>query len=105
PPTHTVRPEHGDRARWRLLSHLNLNHLSITGQGEATDALKEILRLYDFNESAAVRNLINALVSVATQSMTAPITLEGRTTLCRGTQVTLTFDEALLAGNSAFLFA
>lgn len=105
PPTHTVRPDQGNRARWRLLSHLNMNHLSLTGQGEATDALKEILRLYDFNESAAIRNLINSIVKVSTQYMTAPITLEGRTTLCRGTQITVIFDEALLAGSSAFLFA
>ncbi len=105
PPTHTIRPDQGNRARWRLLSHLNMNHLSLSGQGDATEALKEVLRLYDFKESAAIRTLINSIVKVETQYMTAPISLEGRTTLCRGTQVTLTLDETQLAGTSAFLFA
>ncbi|MBV1919633.1 MAG: type VI secretion system baseplate subunit TssF, partial [Pseudomonadales bacterium] len=105
PPTHTVRPKTGDRARWRLLSHLNLNHLSITGNGESTDSLKEILRLYDFNESASTRALINAIVKVSTQYMTAPITIDGRTTLCRGTQITIELDESQLAGTSAYMFA
>ena len=104
PPTHTVRPKTGDRARWRLLSHLNLNHLSITGDGESTDALKEILRLYDFNESASTRALINSIVKVSTQYMTAPITIDGRTTLCRGTQITIELDESQLAGTSAYMF-
>jgi type VI secretion system protein ImpG len=105
PPTHTVRPRNGDRARWRLLSHLNLNHLSIAGDGESTDSLKEILRLYDFNESASTRALINAIVKVSTQYMTAPITIDGRTTLCRGTQITIELDESQLAGTSAYMFA
>ncbi|OUS30158.1 type VI secretion protein [Gammaproteobacteria bacterium 45_16_T64] len=105
PPTHTVRPTSGDRARWRLLSHLNLNHLSISGDGDATDTLREILRLYDFNESASTRSLINSILKVSTQYMTAPITIDGRTTLCRGTQITVEFDEALLSGTSAYMFA
>jgi len=67
--------------------------------------LKEILRLYDFNESASTRALISAIVKVSTQYMTAPITIDGRTTLCRGTQITVELDESQLAGTSAYMFA
>ncbi|MFK5914306.1 MAG: type VI secretion system baseplate subunit TssF, partial [Woeseiaceae bacterium] len=54
-PTQTVRAPLRNHARWRLISHLNLNHLSLTGRDDATQALKEILRLYDFNETSVTR--------------------------------------------------
>ncbi|HEX7762536.1 MAG TPA: type VI secretion system baseplate subunit TssF, partial [Cellvibrio sp.] len=59
-PTAAIRPPLRDGARWRLLSHLNLNYLSITGSHNAKDALKEILRLYDFKDSSATRALIDS---------------------------------------------
>src|SRR5207253_6504126 len=52
-PTGTLRPPLRRRAYWRLLSHLSLNHLSLADSGEGLDALKEILRLYDFSDSKA----------------------------------------------------
>ncbi len=105
PPTHTIRPESGNRARWRLLSHLNLNHLTIKNGKGSTESLKELLLLYNFKDSAAIKTIIAAIESVDSQYMTAPITIDGRTTLCRGTQIILEFNEAHLAGTSAFLFA
>ncbi|MCG8671469.1 MAG: type VI secretion system baseplate subunit TssF [Pseudomonadales bacterium] len=105
PPTHTVQPDLRNRARWRLLSHLNLNHLTLKNGKGSTESVKELLRLYNFKESAAIRTIIEALESVDSHYMTAPITVEGRTTLCRGTQITLEFNENQLAGTSAFLFA
>mgnify|MGYP000414551010 CR=1 FL=1 len=35
--------------------HLNLNHLSISDAGQGAAALREILRLYDFRDSAGVQ--------------------------------------------------
>ncbi len=104
-PTATVQPPLRNHARWRLLSHLNLNHLSLTGGENATEALKEILRLYDFNESAVTRTLIASIQSVAAQPISAPLNVDGHATLCRGIEVEIVLDDAQLAGSSSFLFA
>src|SRR5207302_11231248 len=52
-PTRALRPPLRRRAYWRLLSHLSLNHLSLSDSVEGLEALKEILRLYDFSDSKA----------------------------------------------------
>lgn len=104
-PSATVRPPLRNHARWRLISHLNLNHLSLTGGEEATVALKEILRLYDFKDSAVTRAMIEAIVSVHTTTISAPITVSGRATLCRGTEVHIVLDDSMLSGTSPYLYA
>lgn len=105
PPTSTMRPAQGKRAYWRLISHLNLNHLSIT-QGESSlDALKEILRLYNFKDSAGTRNHIESIQAINTRAITAPIQVDGTIALCRGTEITLTLDPMLLNGASIFAFS
>lgn len=102
--TNIYRPPLGNGARWRLISQLSLNHLSLTGE-EGTRYLREILGLYDVVESSATRALINSVVSIKTASITAPVTYKGKTTVCRGTEIEVTFDEKLLSGQSVFLFA
>ncbi len=105
PPTNTMRPAQGRRAYWRLISHLNLNHLSIT-QGESSlSALKEILRLYNFKDSASTRNHIESIQAINTRAITAPIQVDGTIALCRGTEITLTLDPMLLNGASIFAFS
>lgn len=104
-PTQTLRPPLKRNAYWRLVSHLNLNHLSISGGPDAAVPLKEILRLYDFRDSASTRTGIDAITRVSTHAISAPITVDNRCVLCRGTEVTVEFDSMLLAGSSAFLFA
>ena len=104
-PTQTVRPPLRNRARWRLISHLNLNHLSITGRDQATDALKEILRLYDFKESSVTRSLIASITSVHTRAISAPLTIDGHATMCRGIEVEIEIDDTQLTGSSSYLFA
>lgn len=104
-PSATIRPPMRDGARWRLLSHLNLNHLSITGAKDATNALKEILRLYDFKDSSASRALIDSIVSLSARPVNAPLNIDGRTTLCRGLEMELLIDDLHFTGSSSFLFA
>jgi len=102
--TSTIRPPQGNGARWRLISHLSLNHLSLDGENSA-DKLKEILSLYDYSDTAASRALINSIQNIQTRSITAPITLQGRTSICRGTEIEVLFDDSLLAGSSVYLFS
>jgi len=104
-PSNVVRPPLRNRARWRLISHLNLNHLSITGGHNATEALKEILRLYDFRETSVTRALIESILTVDTRSISAPLPINGHTTMCRGMEIEITLDSNLLTGSSDYLYA
>lgn len=103
-PTETLRPPRRERGYWRLISHLNLNHLSLSGEG-GCEAFKEILRLYDFRNSGSTRNMIEALLKLDTRPITAPIQIDGSVVLCRGTEVTIELDSMMLKGTSPFLFA
>lgn len=105
PPTHTIRPPQRERAYWRLISHLNLNHLSLSSSPGSCDALKEILRLYNFKDSASTRNIIDSITSIKTKSITAPIEIEDTVALCRGTEVHLELDSMMLSGISPLLFS
>ena len=49
-PSAPLRPPLRRGLYWRLVSHLCLNHLSISHGAEGRDALQEILRLYDFSD-------------------------------------------------------
>ena len=104
-PTSVVRPPMRNHARWRLISHLNLNFLSLTGRDEATEALKEILRLYDFKESSVTRALVNSILSVKTRPISAPLNIDGHTTMCRGMEIDIEIDDFKLAGSSVYLYA
>jgi type VI secretion system protein ImpG len=98
-PTTTRRPSLGGALHWRLISHLSLNYLSLVDGGEA--ALKEILKLYDFDNSPATRQQINGIVSVQSEFVTKRV---GHS-FCRGVQVTIAFDEEKFVGTGLFLFA
>jgi type VI secretion system protein ImpG len=104
-PSATVRPSMRNNARWRLISHLSLNHLSLTGRDDATQALKEILRLYDFKESSINRAQIESISQVNTRAISAPLTIDGRATLCRGIEIEIELDDSQLTGSSSYLFA
>ncbi|MCK7598879.1 type VI secretion system baseplate subunit TssF [Microbulbifer sp. CAU 1566] len=103
-PSATLRPPRRERGYWRLVSHLNLNHLSLSGAG-GCDVLKEIFRLYDFRNSGSTRNMIESLLKLDTRPITAPIQIDHSVVLCRGTEVTLELDSMMLTGTSPLLFA
>jgi len=104
-PTKVVRAPLRNNARWRLISHLNLNYLSLTGRENATQALKEILRLYDFKESSVTRALIESIASIHVHPISAPLTIDGHATMCRGMEIEIELDDLLLTGSSTYLFA
>jgi type VI secretion system protein ImpG len=105
PFTPTYRPALRHGARWRLISHLCLNHLSISDEAEAADALKEILRLYDLADSPATRSIIDGVVQVASRRVTGRAGGGGPAGVCRGVQVRVKFDETRFEGQGLFLFA
>ena len=64
-PSRTLRPPLRRRAYWRLLSHLNLNHLSLTDPVEGRAALQELLSLYDFSDPEAGQQRMRAKPAVS----------------------------------------
>lgn len=102
-PTPSMRFERGRGALWRLISHLSLNHLSLSGGG--IDALKEMLRLYDLPRSASNRRQIDGVLRVEFKPATAWLPGEPYATFVRGTEVRLTVDEDSFVGAGLGLFA
>jgi type VI secretion system protein ImpG len=89
---------------WRLISHLSLNHLSLIENGQS-DALREILKLYDFADSAETRGQIDGILGVSSRRVVGAIQSEGPLAFCRGSEVTIQFDEERFTGSGLFLFA
>lgn len=104
PPGATFRPVLRRGALWRLISHLSLGHLSMVEEGGA-DALKEMLKLYDFADAEGTRATIDGIMAVKSRRVVGPA--GGRTggVFCRGVEVTVDFDETKYVGSGLFLFA
>lgn len=113
PPTMPLRSATRRGGHWRLISHLNLNHLSLTDPVEGLEALQEILRLYDFSRpevgqqqlSAVLRQLIDGIVSLRTRRVIGRTGGNTASGFCRGIEVMLEFDEQKYVGTGVFLFA
>jgi type VI secretion system protein ImpG len=102
-PTETTRPPLRRGAQWRLISHLSLNYLSICDGGR--EALQEILKLYDSSDSAVIRQQIAGITNVTSRHVVGRPTSMPWNGFCRGTEVTIQFDEEKYVGSGVFLFA
>jgi type VI secretion system protein ImpG len=91
--------------RWRLLSHLALNHLSISDAEDGAAALREVLKVYDYASTAVSRQHIDGIESVSSRRKVAPISDGLGRGFCRGIEITIEFDEEKYAGSGVFLFA
>jgi type VI secretion system protein ImpG len=111
-PTPPLRLLNRRGAYWRLVSHLNLNHLSLTDGEDGRMALQEILRLYDFSDSdsgeasATVnQQLIEGLTALESRRLVHWIDAPEGSGICRGVEVAAEFDERNFVGTGVFLFA
>jgi type VI secretion system protein ImpG len=102
-PTPSYRPPLGRSLQWRLVSHLSLNYLSLVEGGHT--ALQEMLSLYDFGQSSAVRRQIQGIVGIASRPSVARVSGPGFSCFVRGTDIDLTLDEDCYVGGSAYLLA
>ena len=93
------------QSRWRLISHLCLNHLSITGGEDGADVLREILKLYDYAQSRVSRQHIEGITSITSRRSIAPIADGTASGFCRGVELTVEFDEEKYVGSGVFLLA
>lgn len=105
-PTPMLRRSIRNDWRWRLCSHLSLNHLSLTDHEDGTDGFREILRLYNVSDSPSLMEKIEGLASLATSpNRITRRVAPGPHGFARGIEVTLTFREAAYADGGLFLFA
>jgi type VI secretion system protein ImpG len=96
---------HGD-VSWRLISHLALNYLSIVDTpNEGAAALREMLGLYaDPNDLSAQRQ-IEGLRSVSSASIVGRVPISGPITYGRGTEITVTLEDAAFQGSNSYVLA
>jgi type VI secretion system protein ImpG len=102
-PTEVVHPPLGQAQLWRLLSQLSLNYLPLSDGG--VEALREILRLHNFSDTAAGERHIEGVTSVAGGPAYARVVTEHGVAFARGRRVDVTFDEEQYAGAGLYLFA
>lgn len=105
-PTETVRPPQRRAAQWRLISHLNLNSLSLVeNENGVPEALQEILQLYNFGDSSALRKQILGITGIESRKVVRQIGQRTGAGFVRGMETTLEFDEEQFVGSGLYLFA
>jgi type VI secretion system protein ImpG len=100
-PTASVRVPLGNGVIWRLISHLSLNHMSLVSKGR--EVLLELLSLYNYRNTSAIRKQINGIVSLSSEPVVARIG-HPRPNFVRGVGITLNLDESQYTGSGVFLF-
>lgn len=94
----------GKGVLWRLVSHLNLNYLSIEDGERGLQSLKQLLQLYDMASSGIHAIQIAGLSGFQTERTVARAR-DGLPGFCRGVGISLRLNEDNFVGGSAFLFA
>jgi type VI secretion system protein ImpG len=105
PLSDTCRPALQLGTHWRLISHLSLNHLSLADNQLGAEALREILRLYDLQDTAETRTMIDGLTKVSSRRVVGRVAGAAAAGFCRGVEITLHLDEDKFSGGGIYLFA
>jgi type VI secretion system protein ImpG len=105
PPTRTFRPALRKAALWKIISHLSLNHMSLVEHGDKAEALRELLKIYDFADSAETRKMIEGIIQVSSQRVIGRVTRGMAGAFCYGLEVTIQFDPEKFTGSGLYLFA
>lgn len=105
-PTDTIRAPQRRAVQWRLISHLNLNYITLLDAEKSTpEALQEILHLYNFNDTSVTRQQILGISGVESRRVIRRIGGHIGAGFVRGLETTLTFNEERFVGSGMFLFA
>lgn len=102
-PSASYRFERGRGAHWRLISHLSLNHLSLSQKG--IEAFQESLRLYDLPRSAISEKILAGVIAISQQSTSKWMTGKPFACLSRGIEITLTINEDNFVGSGLHVFS
>lgn len=104
PPTTPFRLPAGEQ-RWRLLSHLALNHFSIVEGDVGADAFRELLKLYDYANTRVSMQQIAGIESISSRRKTARVGGGPVAGFCRGLEIEIQFDAEKYAGTGVYLLA
>lgn len=102
-PTQTFRFPRTRGSQWRLVSHLTLNHFSLTTNGGGV--LREALSLYNTNGSLQNRRMIEAIVSIDQKPAVTRVAGNPFPAFVRGIELHITLDEEGFVGTGIHLFA
>lgn len=102
-PTQTFRFPRTRGSQWRLVSHLTLNHFSLTTHGGGV--LREALSLYNLNGSLQNRRMIEAITGVEQKPAVARMPGNPFPAFVRGLEIIVTLDEDGFVGTGVHLFA
>jgi len=109
-PTAPSRPPPARGAYWRLISHLNLNHLTLDGGDAGADALRTLLGLYDPGAADQTRRtsgnqVIEGVTKVSAKPVVRRVGKLSAGGFCRGLAIDLELDEEKFVGAGAYIFA
>lgn len=94
----SLHPCLNEGLRWKIISHLSLNHLSLTNDSEGVDALKDMLKLYQVKDTE-ILSIIEGISKLQTRKITARSQTSTGYLPCQGLEITLELDEKYYTGN------
>ncbi|MGY1891163.1 type VI secretion system protein ImpG [Pseudomonas asplenii] len=105
PPSPQSLPRLDGDSRWRLVSQLTLNHLSLVEGPQALDALKEILQLHNLRDETSAVRQIEGLLSLSCERVIGHVGGDAWRGWRNGLEVQLQLDPQHFVGSSAVLFS
>lgn len=88
--------------RWKLVSHLLINHISLCNESEAVGALKKMLQIYNFSEAATNDKLIESIAGLKQTPAISKSPLGGG--IIQGTEITVEFKNDIADSQSILQF-
>lgn len=106
PPSAPQPPFAEGELAWRLIRQLGFNYLPLhdMDEREGAQALRDMLRLFVFQDDAVGQQQVNSLMSSRIQPVTRRLPGSGPLVYGRGVECTLTVDEDGFSGISPYLF-
>jgi type VI secretion system protein ImpG len=102
-PTEPIQPPLKSSTFWRIVSQLSLNYLSLVDEGG--DALREVLRLYNFGGTEVGEKNVQGISGVQSEPWYARVRGEHGLSFARGRKIIIEFDESLYSGGGIYLLA
>ena len=88
-------------SRWKLVSQLSLNHLSLSEGPQALAALREMLALHNLGEQPAARRQIEGITALGSERIVDHVGADAWRGWRNGLLLTLELDPACFAGGAA----
>lgn len=104
-PTSAEGESRSDELAWRLVAQLSLNFLSLAEEGRGADPLHALLDLYADRGDPGLARHVRSIVRVESRPVVERLAIAGPMCFGRGTEVTLSVDQSVLAGQSTLLLS